>query len=52
MQKPSTYTGLEAFSSGTSTPIGATCGPRGGLRVEVWVEKEALAGVIWGVTAE
>jgi hypothetical protein len=52
MRKPTTYTGLAAFIDRHQHAYRRDLWDESDTYVEVWCEKEALAGVILGVTAE
>jgi hypothetical protein len=51
-RKPSTYTGLSAFIERHQRAYRRDLWAESDTYVEVWVEKEALAGTIYDVTAE
>jgi hypothetical protein len=52
IRKPTTYSSLEAALHATAATYRRSVWYDAEVHVEVWVEKEALAGVIYGVTGE
>jgi hypothetical protein len=52
MRKPTTYTGLEAALRRTAETYRRSLFAKAESYVEIWLEKDALAGVLYDVTAE